>query len=93
MSTASGGADAGGASGESDVLKIYVYGMLAVTLIFGGVVWYVQKRTDELERAVDWTRGNPEKQIAGVLPKLAQAKKMHAHATCAYSAQRFGAGP
>ena len=48
--------------------------MLAVTMIFGGVVWYVQKRSDELERAVNSTRGNPENPASGLLPKLAQAK-------------------
>lgn len=60
-------AGGGGGGGESDVLKIYVYGMLAVTVVCCGVVWFVQKRTDDTRKQIASART--------AMPKMAQEKR------------------
>jgi hypothetical protein len=57
----------GGGAGESDVLKIYVYGMLAVTVVCFGVVWFVQKRTEDTQKQVASARR--------AMPTMAQGKR------------------
>jgi hypothetical protein len=42
----------GAGSSESDVLKIYVYGMLTVTAVLIGVVYWLQRSTDGLRKEV-----------------------------------------
>jgi hypothetical protein len=39
--------------GEIDALKWYVWGMVGVSVVASGFVWYYQKKTDELQRTVD----------------------------------------
>jgi hypothetical protein len=54
-------------AGEADVLKVYVYGMLAVTGIAIGLVWFVQKKTETYKRDVAAARK--------ALPDLAKDKR------------------
>lgn len=42
----------GGGEGEIDALKWYVYGMVAVSVIAAGIVWWFQKQTDALTASV-----------------------------------------
>lgn len=52
---------------EMDVLKIYVWGMLGVTVIFAGLAWWWDRQEGELRRAVESARAR--------LPELAQEKR------------------
>lgn len=52
---------------EMDVLRVYVWGMLGVTLVFAGLAWWWDGRESDLRRTVENARAD--------LPKLAQAKR------------------
>lgn len=42
--------------GEIDALKVYVWGMVAVSVVAGGLVWWLRGRTDELTTTVKSAR-------------------------------------
>jgi len=51
-----------------DVLRVYVWGMLGVTLVFGGLAWWWDGKESDLRRTVENARTK-------VLPELAQGKR------------------
>lgn len=53
---------------EMDVLRIYVWGMLAVTLVFGGLAWWWNGKEADLRKTVENAK-------AKVIPEAAQAKR------------------
>lgn len=54
------------APGEIDALKWYVWGMVAVSAVGGGYVWWLGKQTDELRARVEAAKK--------ALPEIAEAK-------------------
>ena len=61
-------ADAPSRGAEMDVLRIYVWGMLGVTVVFAGLAWWWNAKEEDLGRTVENARTK-------VLPELAQGKR------------------
>ena len=60
--------DAPSRGAEMDVLKIYVWGMLGVTVVFAGLAWWWNSKEEDLRRTVETARTK-------TLPEVAEAKR------------------
>jgi hypothetical protein len=61
-------ADAPSRGAEMDVLKVYVWGMLGVTVVFAGLAWWWDAKEADLRKTVVHARETR-------LPQIAQAKR------------------
>src|SRR5262245_36162480 len=51
-------ASGGGGGGEIDALRWYVWGMVAVSVVAGGFIWWFQKKSDVLKATLNTARSS-----------------------------------